>query len=403
MRRITFLLFLVAIFATCFFQAACKKEEFYKRHWAFPLESQGSLSVEPDAASCGSCHSKQFGSWKATLHSRAVGPGFLWQLPRIGKHSSENCFNCHSPNPETKKLWLSRLGWEKEEISVWRSGVEQNGIQCVSCHFRNGKAYGPIPTRLGNQTSPIILENSNSPHGGFIARPEFGEAEFCKTCHQSSDTGRKINGKLLMDVYGQWNISTFGKNRIACQTCHMPNRNHEWKGISDPDMVRKGVAAFLSVQLGKNGAEIFAELKNTGVGHEFPTYSVPKVILEIWSESKRGEKQKLKESLVGWMLDLELQKEIFDTRIKPGGSEKLSLQISKAEFEKIEKIYFKVRVDPKEYYKRMFSDNWAARDTFPEETKSWVLPNLEKALREVESASYELYNLEWGPQTSSKN
>ncbi|WP_246048487.1 cytochrome c family protein [Leptospira sarikeiensis] len=377
------------------FLTYCKEEEFHQRHWAFPLESQGSLSVEPDPASCGSCHSKQFGSWKSTLHSRALGPGFLWQLPRLGKHSTEKCTNCHSPNLETKNILLSRLGWEEKiQDPKWKPGIEENGIQCASCHLRNGKIYGPIPK---NGTSERIVENSNIPHEGFIPKKEFEEAEFCKNCHQSPNTAKPVNGKFLMDTYGQWKRSEFGKNKIHCQNCHMPDRNHEWKGISDPEMVSRGIQTSLNVLASGENFEVVAELKNSGVGHLFPSYSVPKVYLEVWAETKSGKRNKISEKILGWMLDLELQTEIFDTRLSPGEATLLKTKLTRQEFQEIRKIQFVVTVDPKEYYKRMFADNWKFKDTFPENTKPWVLPYLKKALEEANSSKYEFARLEWKP------
>ena len=300
--------------------------------------------------------------------------------------------NCHSPNPETKNLLLSRLDWGEVSDSTWKPGSENNGVQCVSCHLRKGKVYGPFP-KDGNKVR--IFQNANIPHQGFIPQKEFEESEFCKTCHQSPETAKQVNGKFLMDIYGQWRRSEFARSNLQCQDCHMPERNHEWKGISDPEMVKLGVQTFLRVIPKEEGAEIISELKNSGVGHAFPSYSVPKVYLEVWTVSITGDRKKISEKTLGWMLDLELQKEIFDTRLSPGESAHLKVRLAKEEFSKIRKVEFIIKVDPKEYYKRMFQDNWKYKDTFREDTKPWVLPNLKKALEDATSAEYELSRLEW--------
>ncbi|WP_332306304.1 cytochrome C554 and C-prime [Leptospira licerasiae] len=300
--------------------------------------------------------------------------------------------NCHSPNPEVKSLLMSRLGWGEVSGSDWKSGSEENGVQCASCHLRKGKVYGPFPKDGGNGR---IFQNLNIPHQGFIPKKEFEESEFCKNCHQSPETSKQVNGKFLMDTYGQWRRSEFARSNVQCQNCHMPDRKHEWKGISDPEMVKRGVQTSLQVVTKKEEAEIIAELKNSGVGHSFPSYSVPKVYLEIWTETIKGEKRKISEKTLGWMLDLELQREIFDTRLPQGGSALLQVHLSKEEFSKLKRVEFIVIVDPKEYYKRMFQDNWDYRDSFQEETKPWVLPNLRKALEEANSARYELVRSEW--------
>jgi hypothetical protein len=55
----------------------------------------------------------------------------------------------------------------------------------------------------------------------------------------------------------------------------MPNRLHLWRGIHDPNMVRSGLTMRYSV----NAERARFEITNSGVGHAFPTYAVPKVVM----------------------------------------------------------------------------------------------------------------------------
>ncbi|MBA7466455.1 hypothetical protein ES707_01639 [subsurface metagenome] len=39
----------------------------------------------------------------------------------------------------------------------------------------------------------------------------------------------------------EWEQSPAARNGMTCQSCHMPQRRHLWRGIHDPDMVRSGL------------------------------------------------------------------------------------------------------------------------------------------------------------------
>jgi len=65
----------------------------------------------------------------------------------------------------------------------------------------------------------------------------------------------------------------------------MPDRRHLWRGIHDPEMVRSGVAITLATdrQHYRPDDEVRARLAvgNTGVGHHFPTYVTPRVVVRM--------------------------------------------------------------------------------------------------------------------------
>ncbi len=39
----------------------------------------------------------------------------------------------------------------------------------------------------------------------------------------------------------EWKLSRFAREKISCQSCHMENRSHTWKGIHDKDFVRNAL------------------------------------------------------------------------------------------------------------------------------------------------------------------
>jgi hypothetical protein len=80
----------------------------------------------------------------------------------------------------------------------------------------------------------------------------------------------------------------FGRiSGLVCQNCHMPDRRHHWRGIHDPDMVRSGLSVRHSVDA--QGGRF--EITNTGVGHAFPTYVTPKVIMHAVALDSAGSPQ----------------------------------------------------------------------------------------------------------------
>jgi len=57
----------------------------------------------------------------------------------------------------------------------------------------------------------------------------------------------------------------------------MPDRQHLWRGIHDPEMVRSGV----TIEWVTEGAEAGLRITNTGTGHRFPTYATPEVLVRV--------------------------------------------------------------------------------------------------------------------------
>ena len=81
-------------------------------------------------------------------------------------------------------------------------------------------------------------------------------------------------------------------------------------------MTRKGVT-FSAIK--QKGNIISVTIKNSGVGHLFPTYVTPQVAVRLVEHS--GDKLKIvEEKWIGWKAPIDLSSELYDTRIKPGES-----------------------------------------------------------------------------------
>ncbi|RHX84551.1 multiheme c-type cytochrome [Leptospira stimsonii] len=373
----------------------CEKA-FLESHWSTPIALQGKApslygesekSLDPE--DCGTCHREQFEKWNESFHSKAGGSGLQWQLKRLGVEKAEDCFSCHSPLAETQAYFKeSKFAISKpsEEITSYLSkGEEERGIICASCHVRKHVRYGP-PPRSG------IDPNGSSPHGGYMIRNEFETSEFCAHCHESPETGKRLNGKRLMETFTEWKKSEYAIKGIICQNCHMENRSHDWKGIHDPEMTKKAIGSSFEVKLEKDGIVVLASLKNTGAGHKFPTYSVPKLFLSVTWIRSGNVYRSLAEKTIGRVTDIDLETEFEDTRLAPGEEAVLTADIDRSEWKKGDKIRFQAIVEPDEFYARMFQDNYDQRKKYqisgPEELQ------LLDALRNVKNTRYVLFKRE---------
>ena len=105
----------------------------------------------------------------------------------------------------------------------------------------------------------------------------------------------------------------------------MPDRRHLWRGIHDPEMVRSGVTITLATDRQHYGPddEVRARLSigNTGVGHHFPTYVTPRVVVRMALVDMHGREfhGSAEEHYIGRDVSVDLTRERSDTRIPAGG------------------------------------------------------------------------------------
>ncbi|MCW7463468.1 multiheme c-type cytochrome [Leptospira limi] len=378
----------------------CKENSFLAKHWKHPLpllngSNQGiqlklsSLESNMDPKQCATCHEDQWKSWKNSFHAKSIGNGLIWQKQILESKEFNNCLNCHSPLQETKAE-ISKTFRTDEIIQSQKQhfpeGISNPSIQCASCHIRNQTWNGP-PRKTLNQNK---TEDDLFPHNGFQANPDFENSLFCKSCHESPEYGVFLNGKQLMEVYKEWENSSFAKQGIQCQNCHMPNREHSWKGIHDPEFVRKSVQPSWKLEkISNTEIRIHAELKSIAVGHKFPTYLVPKILLRFYTIDTIGKKTLIEESIIGRLVNTNLSEEYYDTRIAPNDKHSIDFTY-KWNGVKIKKIEWETIVDPDEHYVRSFEESLLKKSEFlSKETKN----QLELSLSEKRESRYNLFTL----------
>ncbi|WP_244288255.1 multiheme c-type cytochrome [Leptospira congkakensis] len=344
-----------------------------------------------DPSSCATCHKVQFQNWEKSFHAGSISSGFLWQKEILTKEEFRSCFNCHSPLAETK----SELDSEYQTSGILNSkshnfpeGIENPSILCASCHIRNQIRFGPPPRKNPNKE----ITTGQLPHNGYVAKMEFETSEFCKSCHESKEEGIQLNGKRMMEVYSEWKMSPFAKEGIQCQNCHMPDREHSWKGIHDKTFVQNALLPSWEIKEKNGEYQIRAELKSIGVGHEFPTYIVPKVYLRFYAIFKNNKTPiLLEESTVGRVVNTSLTEEYLDTRIKPKNSHFVWFNY-KPNKELIQEFLWEIEVDPDEQYVRTFEEQLTTKGPI---LSVHAKKLLQESLYEKKNSRYILFTLNW--------
>lgn len=310
-------------------QAVAEDPAFLNQYWQRPIPPQGSppATFTPIEASlapqdCGVCHPLQYQEWQTSLHAQTMGPGVMGQLVDMLENTPEEalfCQTCHAPLTEQlPKGPPTGSGGAIAETPPYQLPLREQGLVCAACHVRQHQRFGP-PKRADAPPSPPVV-----PHGGVTRTTAFLRSEFCMGCHQFEEDGLALNGKLLENTYQEWQASRYAKEGVQCQDCHMPERRHLWRGIHDPEMVTSGVTIKLTTARPsyRPGQTLQATLymTNSGVGHYFPTYVTPRVVVrfELITSAGTSVAQTQKEAVIGREVPLDLSCEIFDTRMPPG-------------------------------------------------------------------------------------
>ncbi len=329
---------------------------FLGEHWPrLPLPLQGPpppeftpVEASLDPQTCGACHPQQYADWKTSLHAAAYSPGLSGQLIEGAlAHPAEvrNCLSCHSPLGEQQPYGAS-LGPEP----AFDPALREQGIVCASCHVRAHQRYGP-PRRAE------LPEIAVPPHGGFEARTEFQQSGFCAPCHQFvDDVG--VAGKPLENTWAEWAASRHAREGRTCQSCHMPDRRHLWRGIHDPETVRAAVGVVLA-SVADTGQPTWAELRitNHDVGHMFPTYTTPRVFATLWQTDAAGREIEgtRVETVIARQIDFSMNpwQESFDTRVAPDETLVVPYELPPASAAAT--LVGRVMVDPDYHYRGVFA------------------------------------------------
>jgi mono/diheme cytochrome c family protein len=314
--------------------------------WGVAIAPQGAppASLSPAQANlsakrCARCHASQARDWSETIHARAMSVGMRAQLSRVTKPASlTSCLRCHSP-----------LAEQHPDEAGYDRALQDEGVTCASCHLRGWTRHGP------SSVSASLLSLPTYP-----TRPLalYERSDFCLPCHQLQPRS-SVEGRPLLDTYREWLTGPYMPRGVQCQHCHMPNREHTWKGIHDPDTFRQGYRLEAIAARGASGVvSVRARLWNVGAGHLLPTTPTPAAWLEVELVDARGraiagakKAQRIGRDIVstknGWV-----EKE--DTRIAPGASLEVAAGWKNGRVAEATHARITVRVHPDDYYERLY-------------------------------------------------
>ncbi|MBM3267684.1 MAG: hypothetical protein FJZ01_08565, partial [Candidatus Sericytochromatia bacterium] len=295
------------------------------------------------------------------------------QLAELGPREVRTCLACHAPLHEQQPF--TGAGARNRAFDA---GLQHAGVACAACHMRGRVWHGP-PRKAGHD--PGIAWPEEMPHGEVVRTDLFEESRFCASCHQFAPDADAPGGKPLENTYEEWRASEFAARGVSCQACHMPDRAHRFRGIHDPATVAGG----LELNLDASGAT----LRSVGVGHMFPTYATPRVVLALIGRDAAGKPHLRREHAIARVVDFSTKppRELSDTRLAPGRAVTIPLPaVGPGASYRAE-----VRVEPDFFYAGEFRRALAAPHD-PEVRKL-----LAEALRRATASPYVALSAEFSP------
>jgi hypothetical protein len=296
--------------------------------------AQASLS----APQCARCHAKQYREWQTSRHRGAVSPGYRAQVMGQKPDGAARCARCHAP--------LAEKHDDKE--------LYAQAVQCAGCHVRGWTRHGP------QTVSQTLLPLPDYPKAGLDI---YERADFCMPCHQLPPRVA-VNGRPLLDTYREWLEGPYMPRGIQCQHCHMPNREHEFKGIHDPDTFRQGTR-LSGMAFWKDGAiTVRAELANVGAGHYTPTTPTPAawIVIELYDAAGKPIEGAKDSYRIGRDISYDGKWiEHADTRIAPGDRAVVARAWKGGRTTSATTARVTVEVRPDDYYERLYERQLAKK------------------------------------------
>lgn len=284
------------------------------------------------SAGCG-CHANLVEEWKLSMHAKALDdPLYTTKLAEADKATNGAlgpfCKKCHGPA-------ATMMG---EIASGKLSEAGSEGVSCDFCHQVTGLAKGTI-ANTSHLVEPIGIKRAQikdpkAPHPALYSALH-EKAEFCGGCH---NVDHPINGMHLEATYSEWKQSSYAKDGIVCQDCHMsaqagvvgPSKGQAAGGAPEREniyhmsfvggQVALGNAEAATAML-KSAATIELEVSdiatagapspvkvtvtNSGAGHDLPTglTEVREMWLEVYAEDAAGNKTEIGERKFGTILE----------------------------------------------------------------------------------------------------
>lgn len=236
------------------------------------------------AKSCGICHQEHYKEWQHSTHSHAwTDPQFQAE---IAKESSPfMCINCHIPLQNQQEEIVTGLingniyNPVTHKNPHFDKELQQEGINCASCHVRNGAILGPTGT-------------NKAPHKTIKDTLHLSE-NLCISCHNAVAV---VTPQLActFETGDEWKNGPYFGNK-NCKSCHMPDttrsivpgyeprksKQHYFMGSGIPKFIDKPTKmlngllieplAFNTNSSDGDTIQFKVEITNKYAGHKVPT------------------------------------------------------------------------------------------------------------------------------------
>ncbi len=178
-----------------------------------PPEGLGSMSSHV----CGACHQEHYREWRMSTHSHAwTDPQFQAELEK--ESSPWFCINCHVPlQNQQEYIVTGKIDGDiykpvRELNPLFDYDLQQEGINCASCHVRDGAIVGPTGS-------------DKAPHKT-VKDTEHLSEQLCIQCHNATAV---ITPTLActFETADEWEAGPYSKEGKNCKTCHMPDTMRE--------------------------------------------------------------------------------------------------------------------------------------------------------------------------------
>ncbi|MCB1171562.1 MAG: hypothetical protein KDK25_14545 [Leptospiraceae bacterium] len=180
---------------------------------------------------CQGCHEQTHRSWQSSAHGRSfTNPIFQHAFQRDQKAW---CLNCHAPLWQPDRMDPVRIAREPDLQALYAEG-----INCVSCHVRDGQIVGPndLSYKAEELFHPVRHD------------PGLKSEDFCAGCHQFNFVQSLEPFAVYENEHPMQNtVAEFKRYRRAheetgtdsCVACHFKDKGHDLKSGAEPDLSRK--------------------------------------------------------------------------------------------------------------------------------------------------------------------
>lgn len=347
MKKRTYAIIIIAGFLiTAIYAIFIRKKEVITpltNTWDTPIPHQevpeGLVSLKSE--DCGVCHQEHYDEWKLATHAHAWSD--LQFQAELKKESSPfMCINCHIPlQNQQEEIVTGLINGDiykpvKKKNPYFDKTLQQEGINCASCHVRNNEIIGTMGTGM-------------APHKVRVA-PELLSENLCNSCHNANAV---ITPTLActFQTGDEWKAGPFYGEK-NCISCHMEEVNRSIvRGFPERKSHRhffsgSGIPKFDTVKTTMlNGYEFYPEkvaksytaneelqfdfrLKNENAGHRVPTGDPERFfIIEIKLKNEVGKVIKTESYRIGEEWEwYPVAKKISDTNVYPGEERSFNLK-----------------------------------------------------------------------------